>query len=400
AGLFACIVGVISSIAVGFDPSGRMYKQKTDELIEYMRWKQLDNRMQEKVLNYFKLKYRGKYFQESSLLNEMNESLRMEIAAHNCRELISKVPFLRREQHDGRDDLFSGRIACALEPCYFVAGDVLFVQGEVGHDMSAARASRCCATGRSLEVTAARNANSAPRISAVRATLIRNRPSPNTTKKQQQQQTTTTTTTTTTQPEIALIANIPRTATVRATSNSMIYRLTREAFMSITEVFDDVRVHVDQLFKERMDKIKMDEELKKMSVMQSVLAKLPFLGCVDEGLEDAFCAKLVDLLVSVFFVGGDIITSEGEESSKMYILKSGSVDIRVKGQTTEVISSGGYFGEFALITKSPWKSTAQATSACMCYTIERTAFHAFLQEFPKTKEQLLGSGRGLINGES
>ncbi|KAJ3341390.1 hypothetical protein HDU83_006621, partial [Entophlyctis luteolus] len=92
----------------------------------------------------------------------------------------------------------------------------------------------------------------------------------------------------------------------------MIYRLTREAFMSITEVFDDVRVHVDQLFKERMDKIKMDEELKKMSVMQGVLAKLPFLGCVDEGLEDAFCAKLVDLLVSVFFVGGDIITSEGE----------------------------------------------------------------------------------------
>ncbi|KAJ3341391.1 hypothetical protein HDU83_006622 [Entophlyctis luteolus] len=67
AGLFACIVGVISSIAVGFDPSGRMYKQKTDELIEYMRWKQLDNRMQEKVLNYFKLKYRGKYFQERAL---------------------------------------------------------------------------------------------------------------------------------------------------------------------------------------------------------------------------------------------------------------------------------------------------------------------------------------------
>ena len=61
----------------------------------------------------------------------MNESLRTEIAAHNCKELISKVPFLRREQNDGRDDLFIGRIACALIACYFVKGDAIINQGEV-----------------------------------------------------------------------------------------------------------------------------------------------------------------------------------------------------------------------------------------------------------------------------
>ncbi|KAJ3092161.1 anaphase-promoting complex subunit Hcn1, partial [Physocladia obscura] len=136
--LYACIVGAVSSIAIGYDASGRLFKQKVDELKEYMSWKNLDATTQRKVFKYFDLKYREKYFDEFSqlaLLNEMNESLRNEIAAQNCRELISKVPFLRRNEKDGRDELFLGRISSALEPCYYIAGDVLFVQGEFGEDM-------------------------------------------------------------------------------------------------------------------------------------------------------------------------------------------------------------------------------------------------------------------------
>ncbi|KAJ3351876.1 hypothetical protein HDU83_008509 [Entophlyctis luteolus] len=133
--LYASIVGTVSAIAMGVDASGRLYKQKIDELNDYMRWKDLSEMTRRKVLKYYEIKYRGKYFEEATLLNEMNDSLRMEITTHNCRQLISKVPFLKREVGDGRDELFLGRIAAVLSPCYYVAGDVVITAGDVGSEM-------------------------------------------------------------------------------------------------------------------------------------------------------------------------------------------------------------------------------------------------------------------------
>ncbi|KAJ3099912.1 anaphase-promoting complex subunit Hcn1, partial [Physocladia obscura] len=135
AALYASIVGAISSFAMGLDASGRLYKQKLDELKEYMRWKNLTPVTRRKMMKYYELKYRGKFFEEGTILGEMNNSLRMEIAAQNCKELISKVSFLCRDQNDGRDELFIGRIAIALTPCYFVSGDIIFIQGEMGNEM-------------------------------------------------------------------------------------------------------------------------------------------------------------------------------------------------------------------------------------------------------------------------
>ncbi|KAJ3195493.1 anaphase-promoting complex subunit Hcn1, partial [Entophlyctis luteolus] len=135
AGLYASIVGTVSSFAMGFDASGRFYKQKIDELHEYMHWKDISHTTKRKVAKYYEIKYRGKFFEEATLLSEMNGSLRMEIAIQNCKGLIQKVDFLRRETGDGKDDLFLGRIATALRTCYFVAGDIIITQGEIGADM-------------------------------------------------------------------------------------------------------------------------------------------------------------------------------------------------------------------------------------------------------------------------
>lgn len=49
----------------------------------------------------------------------------------NCRDLIAKVPFLRRDLKDGRDEMFSRRIASALQPVYYTQGDRIIEQGRV-----------------------------------------------------------------------------------------------------------------------------------------------------------------------------------------------------------------------------------------------------------------------------
>ncbi|KAI8619804.1 hypothetical protein BC830DRAFT_1225812 [Chytriomyces sp. MP71] len=243
AALYAGILGTISSLSMGIDASGRLYKQKLDEVREYIRWKNLGPTTHQKLLKYYELKYRGKFFEEGTLLNDMNDSLRMEIAAHNCRELISKVSFLRREQGDGRDELFLGRVATSLVACFFVPGDVIFTQGEVTRMIS-------IGTARSLIPSMFQMANEmyfimsgvvnvivhGKRVASFKDGAFFG--------------------------EVALMGNIPRTATVQAAMATMLYRLTRSAFTDILREFGDVKQKMESIYQERLEKIKLEEKEK------------------------------------------------------------------------------------------------------------------------------------------
>ncbi|KAJ3209726.1 anaphase-promoting complex subunit Hcn1 [Entophlyctis luteolus] len=348
AGLFACVVGSISSIAMGYDASGRLFKQKVDELKEYMTWRSLEPITQRKIMKYFNLKYRGKYFDESSLLNEMNDSLRMEIAVHNCKELISKVPFLRRTQNDGRDDLFAGRIASALQPCYYVAGDVLFLQGEIGNEMF------FCLSGKLHVIIGGR------RVKMMGEGAFFG--------------------------EIALISNIPRTATVQAATSCMLYKLTRPAFNSIASTFEDVKKKVEEIYADRMDKIRIEEEARKLTLAKDFVSKLSFL-CRREGdgRDDKWIESFVALMVPAFFDAEETIFSEGDNGQDMFIIHSGKVDTYVEGQKVATLTEGDHFGELAMIHTELRRVTVIAATSCVLYKISHVSFMEMLNEFEGMK---------------
>ncbi|KAJ3209019.1 Potassium voltage-gated channel sub H member 7 [Entophlyctis luteolus] len=219
---YASIVGTVSAIAMGVDASGRLYKQKIDELNDYMRWKDLSEMTRRKVLKYYEIKYRGKYFEEATLLNEMNDSLRMEITTHNCRQLISKVPFLKREVGDGRDELFLGRIAAVLSPCYYVAGDVVITAGDVGSEMFFILAGTVCIIVNGSRVGSLSEGSFFG--------------------------------------ELAIIANIPRTATVRAESSCTLYKLKQADFMRILPEFEDMKGRINEIYEQRMAKFHQESK--------------------------------------------------------------------------------------------------------------------------------------------
>ncbi|KAJ3379211.1 hypothetical protein HDU84_006962 [Entophlyctis sp. JEL0112] len=363
AGLFACVLGSISSIAMGYDASGRLFKQKVDELKEYMNWRSLEPITQRKIMKYFNLKYRGKYFDESSLLNEMNDSLRMEIAVHNCKELISKVPFLRRVQNDGRDDLFAGRIASALQPCYYVAGDILFLQGEIGNEMF------FCLSGKLHVIIGGRRV----KIMGEGAFF----------------------------GEIALISNIPRTATVQAATSCMLYKLTRPSFNSIASTFEDVKKKVEEIYAERMEKIRLEEEARKLTLAKDFLSKLSFL-CRREGdgRDVEWIKSFAALMVPAFFDAEEIIFSEGDKGQDMYIIHSGKVDTYVEGQKVATLIDGDHFGgeyslklfepfkiaeEFAMIHTELRGVTVIAAASCVLYKVSHASFTKMLNEFESMK---------------
>ncbi|KAI8837281.1 hypothetical protein BJ741DRAFT_604297 [Chytriomyces cf. hyalinus JEL632] len=219
--LYATLVGLISSAAISYDASGRLYRQKIDELTEYLHWKNIDTDTKKRLLQYYEFKYKGKYFEEKNLLADMNESLRREISSITCKQLIEKVPFLKREIHDGRDGLYLGKIATALIPATFIPGDRIICQGEQATHMF------FILNGK---VDVLVNGN-------VVATICDGGFF----------------------GEVALVANIPRTATVIAATPCNLYTLSSADFNSIILEFEDMRERIDKIYEERMAKVRLEQ---------------------------------------------------------------------------------------------------------------------------------------------
>ncbi|KAI9340012.1 hypothetical protein BDR26DRAFT_1007728 [Obelidium mucronatum] len=216
--LYAFFIGSVSSAAMSVNPAGRMYSEKLEELRDYIKWKDLSEETQSKLFHYYETKYRGKYFEEAALLDDMNESLKAEICLHNTRDLIVKVPFLRRQMCDGRDDLFIGRIAQKLNVCHFIPGDYVVKQGDTGVDMFFILSGKVdvFVDGRKV-------------VSLDDGAYI---------------------------GEVALIMHTLRTATVQAVAPSVLYRLKKRDFEDILADFSDMKKNIDELAMDRQKVLK------------------------------------------------------------------------------------------------------------------------------------------------
>ncbi|KAJ3236247.1 Potassium/sodium hyperpolarization-activated cyclic nucleotide-gated channel 2 [Chytriomyces hyalinus] len=207
--MFACFIGSISAATLSFDTSGRLFNQKMDELKDYMKWKNVSDETRQRLITYYETKYRGKYFEEGSLLADMNDSLRTEVSLHNTRRLIEQVPFLRRMEKDGRNEIFYGRIAAALIACYYTPGDYITKQGDSGLEMYFILQGKVNIFIGDVKVT-----------SLYDGAYV---------------------------GEVALITKALRTATIQAALPSVLYRLNGNDFQKILNDFPDMKVKIDNL---------------------------------------------------------------------------------------------------------------------------------------------------------
>jgi CRP/FNR family transcriptional regulator, cyclic AMP receptor protein len=82
------------------------------------------------------------------------------------------------------------------------------------------------------------------------------------------------------------------------------------------------------------------------------------------------------------FEPGQVIFSEGDKGDKMYVIRSGEVEVEREGKIVETLSSGGIFGEMALIDGSPRAATARAKTACEVAPITEKTFLFLVHETP------------------
>lgn len=93
---------------------------------------------------------------------------------------------------------------------------------------------------------------------------------------------------------------------------------------------------------------------------------------------------------------GEILIREGDASTEMYYLQSGSLSVvKQKGEETEVqigiISEGELVGEMSFLDNRPRSATVRALDECMLVKIPRDKYEQVLNSNPKWMKSLLNS---------
>ena len=156
--------------------------------------------------------------------------------------------------------------------------------------------------------------------------------------------------------ELALLYNMPRSATVIAQNNGTLWAMDRSSFRRIVQ---------KSAFKKR----KMYEEL---------LERVPMLKSLDPYER----MNLADALLPQGYADGQCIIKEGDEANGMYFIEQGAVRVTITkdGREQEVAqqTKGMYFGEMALIENAPRSASVYAIGKCKVAFIERESFERLL----------------------
>ena len=79
---------------------------------------------------------------------------------------------------------------------------------------------------------------------------------------------------------------------------------------------------------------------------------------------------------------GQTVFDEGDEGDRLFVVRSGSVALSVRGRALESVGAGGLFGEMAVIDREPRSATAVAEVDSELVAIDKRRFWFLVQETP------------------
>jgi len=79
---------------------------------------------------------------------------------------------------------------------------------------------------------------------------------------------------------------------------------------------------------------------------------------------------------------GQVIFSAGDAGREMFIVRTGSVDLRIGDTPLETVGQGGIFGELALVDPAPRSATAVAGPDCTLVLVDVASFNDLVRKVP------------------
>jgi CPA1 family monovalent cation:H+ antiporter len=136
-------------------------------------------------------------------------------------------------------------------------------------------------------------------------------------------------------------------------------------------------------------------QLKPLTEAVPQLATRDLIGVVPllSGLSETSLAALADRAQSVTFLAGDVVIAEGQRGDALYIITRGEVEVcqaRRGGEDVElnVLSSGDFFGELALLGDHQRTATVKALTLSTMLRLVRRDVLALAKENPEVRRRL------------
>ena len=80
---------------------------------------------------------------------------------------------------------------------------------------------------------------------------------------------------------------------------------------------------------------------------------------------------------------GKVLCKEGDRGREFFVLVEGAADVERGGKKIATLGPGDFFGEIALISKTPRNATIKTTSPVRALVITDRAFRQLLDHSPK-----------------
>lgn len=115
------------------------------------------------------------------------------------------------------------------------------------------------------------------------------------------------------------------------------------------------------------------------------LSRVPmFSACSRQELQ-AIARRSTD----VSFPAGEVLLREGEPGYEAFVIVDGAVQVSRGGREVAVLGAGDFFGELALLDRSPRTATVTTVAPTEAVVLTLQEFDALLEEAPTLARKIL-----------
>ena len=100
-------------------------------------------------------------------------------------------------------------------------------------------------------------------------------------------------------------------------------------------------------------------------------------------------AAVASVADEIDFPAGKELTREGARGREFFVLLEGTVDVKRGGRRINRLQGGDFFGEIALISRSPRTATVVTTSPVRSLVITDRSFRTLLERSPDIQLKVL-----------
>lgn len=118
---------------------------------------------------------------------------------------------------------------------------------------------------------------------------------------------------------------------------------------------------------------------------QDIITKVPFFASCTQD----FIRQIVSMLKPRVSIPGECLILQNSLGNEMFFLSGGHVEVLVDGVAVNILSSGSFFGEYALLFPHEKRTaTVRALTYCELFVLRKKDFDRVLAAFPEFEEHL------------